>query len=146
MIEPVVDTIIVCSLTAFIILSSGHWQSVEGVQGVTLTTSVFESTMGGSGKLLLTIIVILFGVSTMFGYSYYGRKCFAYLFGAEHSRYYDWFYLGSLWVGAVWSAGMVVNLIDTCFALMAFPNMVALILLAPKVMRETRRYFLERRT
>ncbi|MFZ0427241.1 MAG: sodium:alanine symporter family protein [Acidobacteriota bacterium] len=146
MIEPVVDTIIVCSLTAFIILSSGHWQSAKGVQGVTLTTSVFESTMGGSGKLLLTIIVILFGVSTMFGYSYYGRKCFAYLFGAEHSRYYDWFYLGSLWVGAVWSAGMVVNLIDTCFALMAFPNMVALILLAPKVMRETRRYFLERRT
>ncbi len=141
MIEPVVDTIIVCSLTAFIILSAGHWESVEGVQGVALTASVFEATMGETGKLLLTLIVLLFGVSTMFGYSYYGRKCFSYLFGASRSRLYDWIYLGSLWAGAVWSAGMVVNLIDTAFALMAFPNMVAVLLLSPKVMRAARRYF-----
>ncbi|MEJ2083477.1 MAG: alanine/glycine:cation symporter family protein [Acidobacteriota bacterium] len=141
MIEPVVDTIIVCSLTAFIILSGGHWQSAEGIQGVALTAGVFETAMGESGKFLLTIIVLLFGLSTMFGYSYYGRKCFSYLFGAEHSRFYDWVYLASLWAGAVWSAGMVVNLIDTAFALMAFPNMVALLLLSPRVMRAARRYF-----
>ena len=97
--------------------------------------------MGETGKLLLTLIVLLFGVSTMFGYSYYGRKCFSYLFGASRSRLYDWIYLGSLWAGAVWSAGMVVNLIDTAFALMAFPNMVAVLLLSPKVMRAARRYF-----
>ena len=141
MIEPVVDTIIICSLTAFIILSGGHWQSAEGIQGVALTAGVFETAMGESGKFLLTIIVLLFGLSTMFGYSYYGRKCFSYLFGAEHSRFYDWVYLASLWAGAVWSAGMVVNLIDTAFALMAFPNMVALLLLSPRVMRAARRYF-----
>lgn len=141
MIEPVVDTIIVCSLTAFIILSAGHWESVEGIQGVALTASVFEASMGETGKLLLTLIVLLFGVSTMFGYSYYGRKCFSYLFGASRSRLYDWIYLGSLWAGAVWSAGMVVNLIDTAFALMAFPNMVAVLLLSPRVMRAARHYF-----
>lgn len=141
MIEPVVDTIIVCSLTAFIILSGGHWQSAQGIQGVALTAEVFQSAMGQTGELMLTAIVLLFGTSTMFGYSYYGRKCFAYLFGAEHARLYDWIFLGSLWAGAVWSAGMVVNLIDTAFALMAFPNMVALLLLSPRVMEATRRYF-----
>ncbi len=141
MIEPVVDTLIVCSLTAFIILSGGHWQNAQGLQGVALTATVFETSMGETGKILLTVIVLLFGLSTMFGYSYYGRKCFSYLFGAEHSRFYDWVYLGSLLAGAVWSAGMVVNLIDTAFALMAFPNMVALLLLSPRVMKAARRYF-----
>ena len=141
MIEPLVDTVLICSLTAIVILSEGQWREVGEVTGVALTAAAFESAMGPSGQALLVIIVICFGSSTMFGYSYYGRKCFSYLFGAEHARLYDVFYLLALYVGAVWTAGMVVNLIDTFYALMAFPNMIAALLLAPKVMAATRAYF-----
>ena len=141
MMEPVIDTLFVCSLTAFIILSGGLWRTAGEIQGVALTAAVFHAAMGDLGHILLTLIVLLFGFSTMFGYSYYGKKCFVYLFGAERARLYDWFYLATLIVGAVWSASMVVNLIDTAFALMAFPNMVAVLLLAPRVMDAARRYF-----
>ncbi len=140
MIGPFIDTIVVCSLTAFVILSSGNWRGEE-VQGVSLTTQAFESVMGDFGKVVLVVIVLLFGISTMFGYSYYGKKSFSYLFGPKHGRIYEVFYLVMLFVGAVWSASMVVNLIDTTFALMALPNMLAVLLLAPKVMEATRDYF-----
>ena len=140
MMGPFIDTIVVCSLTAFVILSSGSWRSEE-IQGVSLTTQAFEAVLGDFGKMALVAIVLLFGITTMFGYSYYGRKSFSYLFGAENGRIYEFFYLVMLFVGAVWSAGMVVNLIDTTFAMMALPNMLAVLLLAPKVMEATRDYF-----
>lgn len=140
MMGPFIDTIVVCSLTAFVILSSGNWR-VRGIQGVSLTSQAFEATMGDWGKLVLVAVVLLFGLSTMFGYSYYGHKCFSYLFGAERGRIYDLFYLVMLFVGAVWSASTVVNLVDTAFALMALPNMIATLLLAPRVMTATRDYF-----
>jgi AGCS family alanine or glycine:cation symporter len=141
MIEPVIDTIIVCSLTAFVILSSGLWRETDGIEGVSLTAKAFQNSMGSAGLLLLTIVVTLFALSTMFGYSYYGKKCFSFLFGARWERIYDLIYLGSLWVAAVWSARAVVNLIDTAFALMAFPNMIGVLLLSPKVVASARQYF-----
>jgi len=140
MIGPFIDTIVVCSLTAFVILSTGNWQ-VRGIQGVSLTSQAFEATLGDWGKLILVVVVLLFGLSTMFGYSYYGKKCFSYLFGVEHARIYDVFYLIMLFVGAVWSANMVINLVDTAFALMALPNMIAALMLAPRVMTAARDYF-----
>ncbi len=139
MIGPFIDTIGVCSLTAFVILSSGNWQ-VGGIKGVSLTIQAFEAVMGDFGKVALVAIVLLFGITTMFGYSYYGKKCFNYLFGAEHGRIYELFYLIMLFVGAVWSASMVVNLVDTAFAMMALPNMLATLLLAPRVMEATKVY------
>ena len=140
MYEPLVDTIMICSLTAFIILAAGDWNG-SGVQGVALTSQVFEAAMGGFGKFILVVIVLCFGLSTMFGYSYYGKKCFSYLFGAEKGRWYEYYYLATLYIGAVWTAGMVVNLIDTAYALMTIPNLIAVILLAPKVVKEMKKYF-----
>ena len=141
MLGPFIDTIVVCSLTAFVILATGLWQGVEGVEGVTLTIRAFETTLGTAGRPLLVIAAVLFGFSTMIGYSYYGRKCFSFLFGARRARLYDVFYLGMLFAGAVWSAASVVNLIDTAYALMAWPNMIAVLWLSPKVMTATRDYF-----
>jgi len=141
MIEPLIDTVFICSLTAIVILSSGQWRGVGDVTGVSLTAGAFEAAMGPFGRFALVVIVVCFGSSTMFGYSYYGKKCFGYLFGFEHARFYDLVYLFSLYVGAVWTAGMVVNLIDTFYALMTFPNMLAALLLAPKVMSAARDYF-----
>ncbi len=141
MVGPFIDTICVCSVTAFVILSTGMWRDTSGVEGVTLTVRAFESALGAPGRLLLVTAAMLFGFSTMIGYSYYGRKCFAYLFGAERAKIYDAFYLGMLFLGAIWTVGAVINLIDTAYALMAVPNMIATLYLAPKVMVATREYF-----
>ncbi|MCP4899493.1 MAG: alanine:cation symporter family protein [bacterium] len=139
MIGPFIDTIVVCTLTAFIILSSGLWQT-SGIEGVTLTLQAFEAGLGTAGASVLVLMVVLFGMSTVFGYAYYAKKCFSYLFGVHNARYYEVFYLVSLMGGAVWSAAAVVNLIDCAFALMAIPNVIATLLLAPKVIGATRDY------
>lgn len=145
MLGPFIDTIIVCSMTAFVILSSDHWRSQDGsettLRGVTLTAQAFQSAFGPVGNLFVTVCVALFALSTMVGYAYYGRKCFSYLVGAPRGRYYDLFYVVMLFVGAVWSADTVVNMLDTAFALMALPNMIATLLLAPRVMQAARDYF-----
>jgi AGCS family alanine or glycine:cation symporter len=141
MVEPFVDTVVVCSLTATAILVTGVWEPGAPLQGIALTAKAFEVGLGVWGPPILTLVALLFGLSTMFGYSYYGRKCFAFLAGAERARYYDYFYLATLFVGSVWTARMVVNLVDTAFALMALPNMLAVLWLSPRVMRAAREYF-----
>jgi AGCS family alanine or glycine:cation symporter len=144
MVGPFIDTVLICSLTAFVILVSGLWREVDEVQGVTLTLRAFESSMGAAGRWVLVAMALLFGLSTMIGYSYYGRKCFSYLFGAERGWIYDAFYLVTLFLGAAWTVGAVVNVIDSAFALMAFPNMIATLILAPRVMSASRDYFRRR--
>jgi len=141
MVGPFIDTIVVCTLTAFIILVSGAWSGGGEVSGVGLTLQAFDSTLGSAGKLLLLTIIAMFALSTMFGYSYYGRKCFSFLFGVSASRYYNLVFVGSLYLGAIWQADLVVNLLDTAFALMAFPTMIGALIMSPRVVRETRAYF-----
>ena len=82
MIEPFIDTIIVCTITAMVILASGVWQD-EGLNGVTMTTNAFIKELGGFGKFLLLAAVLTFSLSTMMSYSYYGSKCSGYLFGTK---------------------------------------------------------------
>ena len=140
MLGPFIDTVVVCSLTALVILTATPWQGVE-IEGVALTVGAFENALGLAGKLSLTLIVILFGMTTMFGYSYYGRKCFSYLFGAGKAKWYDYVYLVMLFLGAIVSVRIVINVIDICYAMMTIPNLIATLILAPKVMRATRDYF-----
>jgi alanine or glycine:cation symporter, AGCS family len=140
MLGPFIDTIVVCTITAIVILSAAPWQGAA-IKGTALTAAAFENSLGMPGKVGLMIIVVLFGMTTMFGYSYYGKKCFSYLFGAEQSRIYDIVYLMTLFAGAVWSANMVVNLLDSAFALMAIPNIIATLFLAKKVMDATQDYY-----
>lgn len=140
MLGPFIDTIVVCSLTAFVILSSGL-ETVGEISGVSLTADSVESALGTPGRALLVLIVMMFAISTMVSYSYYGKRCFAYLFGAQRDGLYIWFYLLGIFVGAWWSASMVINLIDTALALMAVPNLIATLLLAPKVKAAATDYF-----
>lgn len=141
MIGPFIDTIVVCTLTAIVILSTGLWRTTDGVEGVTLTVRAFEHALGDPGRFLLVVVASLFGLTTMVGNAYYGRRCFTYLFGNHRERWYDAFYLSMLFFGAVWSVGGVINLIDSAYAMMAIPNMLATLILAPKVMTATRDYF-----
>jgi len=140
MIGPFIDTIIVCSITAFAILFSGIWQS-GGSNGVTLTTQAFSQELGEVGRYILMICVIIFSMSTMIGYSYYGSKCTSYLFGSRYKKYYRIFYVLVLAVASIITLDIAINFIDGMYALMAIPTMISTLLLAPRVMREAKRYF-----
>ena len=140
MLGPAIDTLIVCTITALIILTSGVWQTTEA-NGITLTVMAFNKAMPGIGPYLLTLCVICFSTSTMFAYSYYGAKCMGFLIGAERQHIYNYFYVALMVIAAVVSLDAAISLIDGAFALMAIPTMISTLLLAPKVMRATQTYF-----
>ena len=139
MLGPFIDTIIVCSITALIILISGVY--TEDVNGVSMTALAFENELGILGKVFLIIAVLTFAFSTMFGYSFYGRKCVSYLFGTKAKNIYNCIYVIMIVVASVASLDIAVNFVDSAYALMVIPTMVATILLAPKVMVEAKLYF-----
>jgi alanine or glycine:cation symporter, AGCS family len=140
MLGPFIDTIVVCTLTSLVILLTGVWQSTEN-DGVRLTLSAFEMALPGIGKYLLMTAVLVFAFSTMFTYSYYGHKCFNYLFGAKRADYYNYFYLVTIVAGAVASLEVVVSFVDGMYAIMAIPTMISAIYLSPKVRAATKDYF-----
>ena len=139
MMEPVIDTMIVCTCTALVILMTGVWQTTSD-NGVTLTANAFESAMPGFGSYILIICVVFFSTSTIFTYSYYGTKCLGFLIGAERQYLYNYFYVGCIIIASVASLEAAISLIDGMFAMMAIPTMVSTLLLSPKVMRSLRDY------
>ena len=140
MIGPLIDTIIVCTITGIVILLSGDWMSGE-FSGVTLTQKSFANHLGIVGDFILIFSVATFTLSTMFGYSYYGCKCASYLFGVGSKFYYRIFYVMSLVLGSVLSLDLAVNIVDAMFALMAFPTMISAIYLSPHIKKEAKKYF-----
>ena len=140
MIGPLIDTIIVCTITGLVILLSSEW--IEGsYSGVSLTQKSFSNYLGLAGDYILIFSVATFTLSTMFGYSYYGCKCASYLFGANSKFYYRIFYVLTLILGSVLSLDLAVNIVDAMFALMAFPTMISALYLAPNIKKEANRYF-----
>jgi len=139
MLGPFLDTNVICTLTGLVILSTG----VDYVEdkGVVMTMNAFQSVMGVFGRYTLSVIVVLFSVSTMISYSYYSLKCAKYLFGERFGAKYVYVYLLSLVVGAMLTQDTVKNIIDTCFALMAIPTLTGALLLSGKVLAATRDYF-----
>ena len=140
MIGPLIDTIIVCTITGLVILLSSEW--IEGTySGVSLTQKSFSNYLGLAGDYILIFSVATFTLSTMFGYSYYGCKCASYLFGTNSKFYYRIFYVLTLVIGSVLSLDLAVNIVDAMFALMAFPTMISALYLAPNIKKEANRYF-----
>ena len=140
MIGPLIDTIIVCTITGLVILLSSEW--IEGTySGVSLTQKSFSNYLGLVGDYILIFSVATFTLSTMFGYSYYGCKCASYLFGANSKFYYRIFYVLTLVLGSVLSLDLAVNIVDAMFALMAFPTMISALYLAPNIKKEANKYF-----
>jgi len=140
MLGPAIDTLIICTLTAMAILVTGVWQSSDA-NGVSLTASAFQEAMPVYGKYALLLCIIVFSVSSLFSYSYYGTKCMSFLFGAHNKSYYNYFYIVSILIGATTSLSLMINLIDTFFAFMAVPTMLATLILAPRVIKEAKKYF-----
>lgn len=140
MLGPAIDTLIVCSLTGMSILVTGVWKTTD-VNGVSLTAAAFNDSLPLFGNYLLLLCIAIFSVSSLFSYSYYGTKCLSFLIGADKKHYYNYFYVLSILVGATTSLSMMINLIDGFFALMAIPTMISTLILAPKVLKEAKRYF-----
>lgn len=139
MLGPFIDTILVCSFTAIVIILSGAY--LEDSSGIVMTLSAFETTLFGWGDDLLMIIVTAFALSTLFTYSYYGVKCLSFLTTPKIGKFYNWYYVIMIVFAAVASLDLVKNLIDLSYALMVIPNMIAVLLLAPKVNAAAKDYF-----
>ncbi|MCP1728016.1 AGCS family alanine or glycine:cation symporter [Natronospira proteinivora] len=141
MMGPVIDTLIVCTCTALVILVTGVWQE-EGLGGASMTAQAFGEVLPyGLGAYIIAFVVLIFASSTMFTFWYYGAKCLGFLIGAERQHYYKYFYTLLVVLGAVVSLEAVFGLIDSMYALMAIPTMTATLLLAPRVMEAARDYF-----
>ncbi len=137
MLGPFIDTNIVCTLTALVILTTGVTPVDDGV---VMTVNAFQTAMPTIGRYLMTLVITLFAVSTMISYSYYSLKCSRYLFGYRFGSWYVYVYIVSIPVAAVWTQDMVINMLDTAFALMAIPTLIGTLLLSRKVMQATRSY------
>ena len=132
MMGPVIDTLVICTMTAMAILVTDVWRGADD-NGITMTLMAFTEVYGPAGAYVLVISVVIFAISSMLTYSYFGTKCLGFLIGAERQHYYNYFYVVTIIFGAVVSIDAVINLIDGMFAIMAIPTMTSALLLSPKV-------------
>jgi len=137
MLGPLLDTGLVCTITGLIVIISGAY-TVPDLNGIVLTLEAFRRLFFGIGDELLLLMVLVFGVSTLFTYSYYGVKCFGFLTHSRWGQYYNYFYLGSIVFSALVTVEIVIGIIDLSFALMCIPNMLAILYLSKRVKSEMR--------
>jgi AGCS family alanine or glycine:cation symporter len=141
--EPLVDTLIICTLTALVIILSGAWDS--GIKGVGMTvlgmeTGLERAGIPGLGGHIVAIGLLLFAFSTVVSWNYYGTRASIYLFGEKSVKYYNYVYCLFVFFGCIWGIDLVWHFVDAVITFMTIPNLIALLLLAPVVLKETRHY------
>jgi len=134
---PFIDTIVVCSMTALVILITNAWDNPDwvvrdGLSGAALTSQAFESEISWF-PWVLSVAVVMFAFSTVISWSYYGERCWESLFGARSVVFYKILFLICVFVGAIANAGSVLDFSDMMILSMAFPNILGVALLSPKV-------------
>ena len=134
-----IDTLIICTLTGLTILVTGVWNS--DLNGVALTQSAFSTVFSHFGPALLTIFLVLFAFTTILGWNYYGERCFEFLFGVRFIWLYRVVFVLMVLLGGFIELDMVWIIADIVNALMALPNLIALLVLSPVVIAETKKYF-----
>ncbi len=139
-----IDTIIVCSITGLVIISSGAWTS--GETGAALTSLAFETGLPGFGNYVVAISLAIFAFTTIIGWSFYGERCIEFLFGVKAIVPYRVVWILAIPVGATINLGLIWLIADTLNAMMALPNLVALLLLSPVVFKLTREHFEKERS
>lgn len=139
MTQTFIDTLVVCTMTAVVILSAPQW--LEGVSAGELTLRSFEHYLGGFGANVVILATVLFGYSTILGWSYYGEKAFEFLFGHKKIKLFRAIFVSFIIVGAMVKLEFVWNFSDMANGLMAIPNLIALLLLSKVIKAETDRYF-----
>jgi len=133
------DTLIICSLTALALSSSGVW--VSGETGVALTIQAFSSGLPGNwGNIIVSSSAVTFGFSSILAWEYYGEKCFEYLFKEKWIGLYRYAWVLFVFMGALFELEIVWNFSDAMNALMAIPNLIGLLLLGGILSRETQAF------
>jgi len=146
MVGPFIDTLLICTMTALVILMSGLWSQVDPSTGAQydstiLTKVAFEQLLPGMGGAVVSVAIVLFTFSTIIGWSYYGDRSVDYIFGPRGIKVYRWIYILLIPLGAAMKVKLMWTIADITNGLMAFPNLVALIFLSPVVGKMLKDYF-----
>ncbi|MGT2667612.1 alanine/glycine:cation symporter family protein [Streptococcus rifensis] len=133
-----IDTIVICSLTGIVLLITGVWSG--DAAGAAMTQAAFNTTMPGIGPLILTLSLTLFAFTTILGWSYYGERCFEFIFGRKNIVVFRILFVMMVGLGGFLELDLVWVLADICNALMVFPNLIAILGLSPVIIVETKHY------
>ncbi len=142
--EPLIDTLIICTMTALVIIVTGAWNT--DIQGVGMTIEGMKIGLGQIGMHLwaqhiVTIGLILFAFSTVISWSYYGTRSVNYLFGEKYIKPYRYVYALFVFFGSIFGIELVWHFVDMVITFMTIPNLIALLLLSGVLMKETKNYF-----
>ena len=146
LLEPFIDTVVICTMTAFVILISGAWTWESNARGAELTSIAFNSSLPGFGTFALPVIITLFAYSTTLTYAYYGETAIKFLFDTKKHKAlfvtgYKILFCLMIVLGSVWSSDGVIDFSDMMMGLMVVPNLIAIWLLFPKLKKATDNYF-----
>jgi len=133
LLEPFIDTIVVCTITAVALLLTGVWMNPEAGVGSEMTALAFESVMGPIGRWIVTLTVTLFAFSTIISWSYYGEQGITFLLGEKWIPIFRYVFISFIFIGAVFPLTIVLNLSDAFYGLLALPNLIACYMLFPEV-------------
>ncbi len=139
MLSPFIDTIVVCTLTALVIIMTGAWQS--GETGAELSALAFNRGLPGPGDFVVTFGLIFFAFSTILSWCYYGEVCVEYIFGLKGVQPYRYLYVLLVFIGAVANLDLVWTFSDVMNGLMIVPNLIALLVLSPVIFKLCQQYF-----
>ena len=135
-----IDTIIICTLTGLAILVTGQWSST--LEGAPLTQAAFSSVFGTFGEIALTVSLVLFAFTTILGWSYYGERCCEFIFkSTKFLPLYRLVFVAMVALGGYLTLDVVWKIADIVNGLMALPNLIALLVLSPIILKETKSYF-----
>lgn len=150
MLGPMIDTLIVCTMTALVITIAGAYadsslleqaRANSDMKGVIVTAMAFDRNLPGFGRYIVTAAVVLFAFSTMISWSYYGEQGCYYLFGRRAVMPFRVVFVVALFLGSIWKLGPILNLSDILFALMVVPTLISTVALSGRVMKDARAYF-----
>lgn len=139
LLEPFIDTIVVCTITALAVLLTGAW-SQPGIAGSEMTAVAFETIMGPIGRWIVTLTVTLFAFSTIISWSYYGEQGVTFIAGSKYIPHYRWIFIGFIFIGSIAQLHVVLNVSDAVYGLLALPNLFACYMLLPKVKEALNEY------
>lgn len=142
--EPLVDTLIICTMTALMLISTDAWHS--GIKGVGMTIAGMDEGLAAVGlanfgKHIITFGLLMFAFSTVISWSYYGTRAANYLLGEKAIKPYRYLYGLFVFFGSVWGIDVVWHFVDMVITFMTIPNLIALLLLSGVIVKETNRYF-----
>jgi AGCS family alanine or glycine:cation symporter len=144
LLEPMIDTIIICTLTALMIIVTDAWQ--DSPKGVAMTVDAMNKGLhhfgiDGMGGHIIAFSLLLFAFSTIISWSYYGSRATIYLIGEKAVKPYLYVYSLFVFFGSVWGLDIVWHFVDMVITFMTIPNLIAMLLLSSVVVQETRKYF-----